>query len=73
MILRLRELREGLHLSQGACAEALGVSQNVLSQWEHEVALPRTRQLPLIASVLQCQIGDLFAEEAGRYCVQSQL
>ena len=62
-ILRLRKLRTSLGLSQGQLAQALGVSQNVLSMWETETVLPRTRDLPRLARVLGCQIGDLFAED----------
>ena len=62
-VLRLRELREAKQIPQGKLAEALGVAQNVLCMWEAETVLPRTRDLPRLARVLGCQIGDLFAED----------
>ncbi len=62
-ILRIRELRIGRNLSQGELAVELGVAQNVLSMWETESVLPRTRDLPRLARVLGCQIGDLFIED----------
>lgn len=63
MILKLRERREALGLPQGTCAAAMGVSQSVLSQWENEVALPRTRDLPQVARALRCSISELFVED----------
>ena len=63
MVMKLRELREALGLSQRTCAAAMGVSQSVLSMWESENALPRTRDLPLIARVLECSISELFVED----------
>ena len=45
----------------------MGVLQTAVSNWETEVALPRARQLPRLARVLGCSIGDLFlpVEDAG--------
>ena len=39
---------------------SMGVAPYVVEQWECETALPRTRELPLLAKVLGCGIGDLF-------------
>lgn len=63
-ILRLRKLRTSLGLSQRQLAQALGVSQNVLSMWETETVLPRTRDLPRLAAVLSCSIDELFIPDA---------
>ena len=38
----------------------MGVEQNTISNWENEVYLPRTRQLPELARLLNCSINDLF-------------
>lgn len=62
-ILRIRELRVARGLSQGKLAEALGVGQSVLSMWEAETVLPRTRDLPRLAAVLGCSIDDLYIKE----------
>lgn len=64
MIMRIRELRIGSGLSQATLAASCGVSQSIVSQWETEVALPRTRQLPDLARVLGCSINELFEEAA---------
>lgn len=63
MIMRIRELRISAGLSQGQLASAMGVAQNSVSSWETENMLPRTRDLPRLARVLGCQIGDLFIED----------
>ena len=67
MIMRIRELREAANLTQKQVADSMGVLTSAVSNWESEVALPRARQLPLLAQVLGCSIDDLYhtgAEEA---------
>lgn len=63
MIMRIRELRRGADMNQKQLADAMGVVQNCVSQWETEVALPRTRQLPELARVLGCSIDELYTPE----------
>lgn len=65
MLMRIQELREGQGLTQAQLGAHMGVAQNVISQWENERSLPKTRQLPLLASVFDCTIDDLFRREAG--------
>ncbi len=67
MVMRIKELREAAELQQRQVAESMGVLQTAVSNWETEVALPRARQLPRLARVLGCSIGDLFlpVEDAG--------
>ena len=60
MVMKIKELREAADLQQRQVAEHMGVLQSVVSNWETEVALPRARQLPLLACVLSCSIDDLF-------------
>lgn len=60
MILRIRELREAAGIQQKQLAERMGVLPTVISNWESETALPRTRQLPALAEALDCTINDLF-------------
>lgn len=63
MVMRIRILREVAELKQEEVAAQMGVDRTTVNKWETEVALPRARQIPLLAQVLQCTIGDLFAEE----------
>lgn len=67
MVMRIKELREAAELQQKQVAEYMGVLQSAVSNWENEVALPKARQLPLLARVLGCSIDDLFVplEDAG--------
>ena len=58
----LRRARKAAGLTQQQLADSMGVMQNAVSNWEHEVSLPRARQLPLLAQLLRCQIDDLFQE-----------
>lgn len=58
--MRIREIREGKGIKQSALADAMNVIPSVISNWENEVALPRTRDLPMLANALSCTIDDLY-------------
>ncbi len=60
MVMRIKELREKVGFSQQELANRMGVLQSAVCNWENEVALPRSRQLPELARVLNCTINDLF-------------
>lgn len=64
MVLRIKELRQRVDMSQQFLASAMGVMPSAVSNWETEVALPRTRQLPDLARVLGVSIDELFEPEA---------
>lgn len=59
-MLRIKELRTEKNLTQIEFGARCGVSQAIVSQWETENTLPRTRDLPHIAEVLGVEIGELF-------------
>lgn len=58
----IKELRKAAGLTQAKFAEAMGVTQSTVSQWENGRALPDTSKLPRIAEVLGCSVADLFAK-----------
>ena len=60
MVMKIKELREAANLQQKQVAKRMSVLQSAVSNWETEVALPKARQLPLLAQVLGCSIDDLF-------------
>ena len=60
MIMRIGELRRAAGLSQAELGKEMGVARNGISQWETEVALPRTRQLPQLARIFGCSIDELY-------------
>lgn len=62
-VMRIRELREVAELTQGQVATQMGLSQCTISAWEAEVYLPKSRQLPVLARVLNCEINDLFVSD----------
>lgn len=64
MVMRIKELREAAGLKQTELAQKMSVLQNSVSNWETEVALPKARDLPLLAKILGCSIDDLFVTEA---------
>ena len=69
MVLRIKELRQRVDMSQQFLASAMGVMPSAVSNWETEVALPRTRQLPDLARVLGCSIDELFEPECREQAV----
>ena len=62
-IMRIRELRKAAGLTQTELGDNMGVSQTIVSDWENEVYLPKARQLPDLARVLNCEINDLYVTE----------
>ena len=64
MVMRIKELREAANLKQADLANQMGALVTSVSNWETEVALPKARDLPLLAKVLNCSISDLFVTEA---------
>lgn len=63
MVMQIKKLRKACGMTQEQLAARMGVVQHAISQWEHEVFLPPTRQLPLLAKTLKCTISDLFLPE----------
>lgn len=67
MVMRIKEHREQAGMTQIQFGAQVGVAQSTVASWESESFLPKARQLPLLAQVLGCSIGDLFVpvEDAG--------
>ena len=63
-VMRIRELRELCGKSQSQLASEMGVSQGVISEWENEIYLPKTRQLPMLCQCLHCSFNELFLSPA---------
>lgn len=62
-VMRIKELREAAGLTQGELAKTMNNLQSAVANWESEVALPRSRDLPQLAKALGVKIGDLFEQE----------
>jgi len=60
----IRKKREAKGLTQDQLADALGVDQTAVSQWERGVTLPRADKLPELAKLLGCTIDELFGRSA---------
>lgn len=67
MVMRIKEHREQAGMTQRQLGIQMGVDCSAVTKWETEAALPKARQLPRLARVLGCSIGDLFLpmEDAG--------
>ena len=57
-VLRARRLAAGL--TQSEVAEALGIGQTAVSQWERYGVNPNADKLPQLAKLYGCKIDDLF-------------
>lgn len=60
MIMRIRTLRIERELTQAELAVRAGVDCSTVTKWESETALPKTRQLPVLAKIFGCKIDDMF-------------
>lgn len=58
---RIHEARKRAGLTQVQVAEACGISQQRISNWEHGRAVPRDRTRPILARVLGVSVNELFA------------
>lgn len=56
---KIRERRLELGMSQQEMAEALGVTQSAICQWETGVNTPTNENLMGLADILDCEVGDL--------------
>ena len=63
MVMNIKDLRQAQGLDQTELAIQMGVTQSTVSAWEREVYLPKARDLPRLAQVLGCSIGELFCQE----------
>ena len=60
MLMRIRVLRIKTNLTQAEVAARAGVDCSTVNKWESEAALPKTRQLPMLARIFNCKIDELF-------------
>ncbi len=58
----IKEARRRKSFSQLELAEKLNVTQGAVSQWENEMASPRTALLPKLAEALECTVDELLQE-----------
>ena len=61
--MNIKELRSKVKMTQLDLAQTLNVDRSTVAKWESGVAYPRAEQLPILASVLQCSIDDLYTKE----------
>ncbi len=47
-------------------AQAAEVSYQAVAQWENGVMVPSADKLPVLAAMLECEVGDLYDDEALR-------
>jgi len=60
---KLTQLRDNTGLLQIEVADALGLTQGAVSQWETGLSTPRTDLLPKIAKLYGCTVDELLRED----------
>lgn len=63
-MIKIRELRQNLGITQFELSEMLNVKQSTVAMWETGENSPRTDRLPEIAKALKCKVSDLFDSES---------
>lgn len=58
--MNIKQYRLILGLSQKELGIKLGVSQKAVSKWETGKSFPKSELLPVIASIFNCKIEDLY-------------
>ena len=61
---RFKAYRISAGLTQKDVADALGISQVSVWQWENDDSMPRADKLPAIAELYGCTVDDLIRKEA---------
>ena len=56
-------MREAKGMTQASLAEAIGVKQSAVAQWELGKTGPTYAKLTKLAEILNCQIDDLVRKE----------
>lgn len=59
-MIKIKELRLSVGLTQSELADKLNVLQSTVAMWESGDNTPRTEKLPELAENLKCEISDLF-------------
>ncbi len=59
-VLKLREYRESLKMSQRQVAEAINTPQSNYWKWEKGISVPDANQIVLLCSLFECTPNDLF-------------
>lgn len=59
-MLKIKELRNKIGISQNELAKQLDVVQSTVSMWENGTNSPKTSMIPKLAEILQCSIDELF-------------
>ena len=55
----LKQKREERGLTQTSLAQAIGVQQSTVAQWESDAAFPRRKKLVKLCEFFKCKTDDL--------------
>ena len=62
----IKKLRVNKELTQKQLADACGVTQGTVAQWEKGVCCPKSGKIPVLSRVLECDSNDLLQMAAER-------
>lgn len=60
---KLKDYRKANNLTQFEFSSMIGVSPQAVSKWEREECYPDIIFLPILASVFECLVDDLFIQD----------
>ena len=55
----IKKLRVNKELTQAQLAEACGVTQGTVAQWEKGICFPKAGKIPTLSRVLECESDEL--------------
>lgn len=61
--MKIKHIRKNNGLSQEQLAEKMKVDRSTVAKWETGEAMPRADKLPILATVLNCSISDLYGNQ----------
>ena len=59
--MKLKEIREKKNMTQEDLANAVGVTQGAISQWENGFSKPGFDNIKKLAAALECTLDELIA------------
>lgn len=63
-MIQIKKMRLAAGLTQAELAEGVGVTRSAVALWETGRKYPRGRDIPQIASLLNCTIDDLYERDS---------
>ena len=67
----IKKLRVNKEMTQKELAQACGVTQGTVAQWEKGICFPKAGKIPTLSRVLECDSSDLLQMAEDRQKVRA--